>query len=132
MKVAFLRCPVAMPNMTREINATSRVSEGISEKTHAKRLNFADTLTYLRFKYFWNCLGKNYELCTCSAFATALNPADGPHIYGHHRVHNLDSSRHIFWRADPSDVYRSGVDTDLPIPRGSTAALRLAQTPLRP
>jgi hypothetical protein len=90
------------------------------------KFEFLGTASGGIFKFRGRALFMSYELCTRLAAPAALNPADRPHFYGHRRAADLDPRHHLFRRLDPSDVYHSGVDFNLPNPKPPLTSLRLA------
>jgi hypothetical protein len=116
--VRWFRCN-AEYNDRNQCN-TSPSCSGIFQNSGPKNLNFSSPHLAAPL----NSGGRPY--------LSAMNPADRPHFYGHHRAVDLDPSDYHFRRFDPPDVYHSGVDFDLPNTKPSLTSLRLAQTPAKP
>ena len=122
-----------MPNITTEINAAhhSRAAE-FSKNSGPKNLNFSPPQLAAPFNSGRPTLFIRYELCTRAFIAPAVDPADRPYFYGHHRLADLDSRDHLFGWPDASDVHRAGLDPDLSVAQSSLIAQRLAQTLPKP
>jgi hypothetical protein len=116
-----------MPNITTEINAAhhSRAAE-FSKNSGPKNLNFSPPQLAAPFNSGRPTLFIRYELCTRAFAPAAFNPADRSHFHGHRGAFALDPRDHLFGRIDPSHVYPSCVDPDLPNAQSPLISLRLA------